>query len=111
MAVAGLQETVLEAPGLEELAKEAPSLEELASKLALDGFVYADDFSWFEFQTQIVKKYQARLCKILLVVKTYNLLMQHYLSIRAKPISGIIVDVFGNIINLSGKNYIVFGTH
>ena len=39
MAVAGLQETVLEAPVLEELAKEAPSLEELASKLALDGFV------------------------------------------------------------------------
>ena len=45
MTVAGLQEMVLEAPGLEELAKEAPSLEELASKLALDGLVYADDFS------------------------------------------------------------------
>ena len=111
MAVAGLQETVLEAPVLEELAKEAPSLEELASKLALDGFVSADDFSWFQFQTHMVKKYQARLCKILIVVKTYNLLMQHYLSIRAKPLSDIIVNVFGNIINLSGKNYIVFGTH
>ena len=37
--------------------------------------------------------------------------MQHYLSIRAKPLSDIIVDIFGNIINLSGKNYIVFGTH
>ena len=107
MAVAGLQETVLEAPVLEELAKEAPSLEELAP----DGFVKEEDFSWFGFQTQMVKKNQARLCKILLVVKTYNLLMQHYLSIRAKPISDIIVSVFGNIINLSGKNYIVFGTH
>ena len=102
---------VLEVPGLDELAKVAPSLEELASNLALDGFVYADDFSWFEFQTQMVKKYQARLCKILIVVKTYNLLRQHYFSIRAKPISDIIVNVFGNIINLSGKNYIVFGTH
>ena len=49
MAVAGLQEMVLEAPGLEELAKEAPSLEELASKLALDGFVWEDDISWFGF--------------------------------------------------------------
>ena len=59
----------------------------------------------------MVKNYQARLCKILLVVTTYNLLMQQYLSIRAKPLSDIIVDIFGNIINLSGKNYIVFGTH
>ena len=59
----------------------------------------------------MLKKYQAILCKILLVVKTYNLLMQHYLSIRAKPISDIIVDVFGNIVDLSGKKYIVFGTH
>ena len=49
MAVAGLQETVLEAPVLEELAKVAPSLEELASKLALDGFVWEDDISWFGF--------------------------------------------------------------
>ena len=111
MAVAGLQETVLEAPVLEELAKEAPSLEELASKLALDGFVQEEDFSWFGFQTQMVKNYQAKLCKILLVVKTYNLLMQHYFIIRAKPLSDIIVEVFGNIIYLSGKNYIVFGTH
>ena len=39
MAVAGLQETVLEVPGLEELAKEASSLEEFAPRLALDGFV------------------------------------------------------------------------
>ena len=65
----------------------------------------------FGFQKQMVRKYQARLCWILLRVKTYNLLMQHYLSIRAKPTSDIIVNVFGNIINLSGKNYIVFGTH
>ena len=97
MAVAGLQEMVLEAPGLEELAKEAPSMEELA----LDGFVQEEDFSWFGFQTQMVKNYQAKLCKILLDVKTYNLLMQHYWSIRAKPISDIIVDVLGDIMNLS----------
>ena len=80
-------------------------------ELALDGFVLEEDFSWFGFQTQMVKKYQARLCKILLVVKTYNLLMQHYLSIKAKPILDIIVDLLGNIINFSGKNYINFGTH
>ena len=55
----------------------------------------------------MVRKYQARLCRILLRVKTYNLLVQHYLSIRAKPISDIIVDVLGNIIDLSGKNFIV----
>ena len=63
------------------------------------------------FQKKMVRKYQARLCRILLCIKTYDLLMQHYLSIRAKPLSDIIVNVFGNIINLSGKNYIVFGTH
>ena len=40
MAVAGLQEMVLEVPGLEELAKEAPSLEELASKLAQGGRLF-----------------------------------------------------------------------
>merc|ERR1712240_812208 len=65
----------------------------------------------FGFQKQMVRKYQARLCRVLLRVKTYNLLVQYYLSIRAKPISDIIVNVFGNIINLSGKVYIVFGTH
>ena len=57
MAVAGLQEMVLEVPGLEELAKEASSLEELAPRLALDGFVQEEDFSWFGIQTQMVKKY------------------------------------------------------
>ena len=65
----------------------------------------------FGFKKQMVRKYQVRLCRVLLRVKTYNLLVQHYLSIRAKPLSDIIVNVFGNIINLSGKNYIVFGTH
>ena len=68
-------------------------------------------FHGLDFKLKWWKKYQAILCKIPLVVKTYNLLRQHYLSIRAKPISDIIVDVFGNIIHLSGKNYIVFGTH
>ena len=68
-------------------------------------------FHGLDFKLKWWKKYQARLCKIPLVVKTYNLLRQHYLSIRAKPISDNIVDVFGNIIHLSGKNYIVFGTH
>ena len=68
-------------------------------------------FHGLDFKLKWWKKYQARLCKILLVVKTYNLLMQHYFIIRAKPLSDIIVEVFGNIIYLSGKNYVVFGTH
>ena len=48
MAVAGLQEMILEAPGLEEPAKEAPSLEELASSSPWMGLSRRTTFHGFD---------------------------------------------------------------